>query len=235
MRPVCGSWIRAPRPASVPVPAVVGTATIGGRSARDPVEPAGRQVVVGERARVGRQQPDRLGRVDRAAAAEADEAVAAPVAVDGRGRPGRRPRSGWPGRRRRPRRAAERPDHLGDEPRRDQARVGDDQRARHAEPGQLAGQLGRAPSPKRMRFGKVKVAGIALGRQVGAAVTGGSSVRGSRVSRRAWRVSRAGRATFHLGRGVPVAPASGPWRSPRGASRRPAPVSPASRYDWPSC
>ena len=30
LRPVWGSWIKVPRPASLPVPAVVGTATIGG-------------------------------------------------------------------------------------------------------------------------------------------------------------------------------------------------------------
>jgi hypothetical protein len=30
LRPVRGTWIKAPRPASLPVPAVVGTATIGG-------------------------------------------------------------------------------------------------------------------------------------------------------------------------------------------------------------
>ncbi len=29
-RPVCGSWINVPRPASLPVPAVVGTAASGG-------------------------------------------------------------------------------------------------------------------------------------------------------------------------------------------------------------
>ena len=32
-RPVCGSWINVPRPASLPVPAVVGMATIGGIAA----------------------------------------------------------------------------------------------------------------------------------------------------------------------------------------------------------
>ena len=32
LRPVWGSWINVPRPASLPVPAVVGMATMGGRS-----------------------------------------------------------------------------------------------------------------------------------------------------------------------------------------------------------
>ena len=144
LRPVWGSWIRVPRPASLPVPAVVGMAAIGGRSAVIRVEPAGRQVVVGQAARVRGQQPDGLRRVDRAAAAQADQAVAPPVAVGvearqdvGLGRVGLDAVEDD--------RAVRAPATTSStRPEATQPRVGDDQRPRDAQPGQLLGQVARA-------------------------------------------------------------------------------------------
>ena len=65
-----------PRPTSLPVPAVVGTAAMGGRDGLDLLLTAPGQVVVGEPAGMGDQQPDRLGRIDRTSAADRHQTVA---------------------------------------------------------------------------------------------------------------------------------------------------------------
>ena len=57
------------------------------------------QVVVGQPAGMGDQQPDRLGGIDRAAAADPDQAVATSRRDSDPARRGRPPRSGWPARR----------------------------------------------------------------------------------------------------------------------------------------
>ncbi len=80
-RPVCGSWINVPLPASLPVPAVVGTAIIGGIAGLDLVLASPSQVVVRESARMRDHEPDRLGGVDRTAASHPDHSVALCVAI----------------------------------------------------------------------------------------------------------------------------------------------------------
>ena len=129
-----------PRPASLPVPAVVGTATIGGMDGLDLVLTASGQVVVGEPPGMRDQQPDRLGGIDRTAASESDQSVAARVAIAiqtsqnvllGRVRLDVAEDD---------RLLSQRADDLRDQPGGDQPRVGHHQGPSDAQPGQLSGK-----------------------------------------------------------------------------------------------
>ena len=95
LRPVCGSWINVPRPDLAARPRRGGNGRHRRKRRLDLLLTAPGQVVVREPAGMGDQQPDRLGGVDRAAAADRHQAVAASGRDRRPGPQARRLRSGW--------------------------------------------------------------------------------------------------------------------------------------------
>ena len=150
----------AERPTSLPVPAVVGSAIIGGTGARDRALAAGRVVVVDERRRVRGAAADELADVERRPPPTRDHESALRARDTPRRRRARSARSGC---------RATLVEHAGSMPALARAssatraampglhdaRVGDDQRARRAErAAPRRGVCAAAPSPKTMRVGK---------------------------------------------------------------------------------